>query len=44
MSLAPFLAELDALLADAGQAFSSATDAAALEAARVEFLGAPRAG
>jgi phenylalanyl-tRNA synthetase alpha chain len=42
MSLAPFLAELDALLADAGQAFSSAADAAALEAARVEFLGAAK--
>ncbi len=42
MSLAPFLAELDALLADAGQAFKSAADPAALEAARIEFLGAAK--
>ena len=40
MSLAAFLAELDALAADAHTAFSAANDQAALEAARVEFLGA----
>jgi phenylalanyl-tRNA synthetase alpha chain len=42
MSLAPFLAELDALLADATKAFDTSPDAAALEAARVEFLGAAK--
>jgi phenylalanyl-tRNA synthetase alpha chain len=42
MSIASFLAELDALAADAGAAFSSAGDAAALEAARIEFLGAAK--
>ncbi len=42
MSLAPFLAELDGLVADAGKAFASAADAAALEAARIEFLGAAK--
>jgi len=40
MSLASFLAELDALAAEAVKAFAAATDAAALEAARVEYLGA----
>ena len=40
MSLAPFLSELDSLLADASQAFQSAADADALENARIEFLGA----
>jgi len=42
MSLAPFLAELDALVADAARAFTGAADAAALEAARIEFLGAAK--
>lgn len=40
MSLAAFLAELDALAASAVQTFAAAADGAALEAARVEFLGA----
>jgi phenylalanyl-tRNA synthetase alpha chain len=40
MSLAAFIAELDALASAAAQTFSSAADTAALEAARVEFLGA----
>ena len=40
MSLAPFLSELDSLLADASQAFQSAADAESLENARIEFLGA----
>jgi phenylalanyl-tRNA synthetase alpha chain len=40
MSLDAFISELDALAASAAQTFSSAADAAALEAARVEFLGA----
>jgi phenylalanyl-tRNA synthetase alpha chain len=40
MALAEFLAELDSLLRDATAAFGAASDAAALEAARVEFLGA----
>jgi len=40
MALSDFLAELDALAADAQSAFSIAADADALEAARVEFLGA----
>lgn len=38
--LGEFFAELDALLADAENAFASASDAAALEAARIGFLGA----
>jgi phenylalanyl-tRNA synthetase alpha chain len=38
--LGEFFAELAALLADAENAFASAADAAALEAARIEFLGA----
>jgi phenylalanyl-tRNA synthetase alpha chain len=42
MSLAPFLADLDALVADAAKAFAAATDAAELEAARIEFLGAAK--
>jgi phenylalanyl-tRNA synthetase alpha chain len=42
MSLPQFLAELDGLAADARSAFSSAVDAAALEAARIEFLGAAK--
>jgi phenylalanyl-tRNA synthetase alpha chain len=42
MSLPQFLADLDGLLADARNAFSSAADAAALEAARIEFLGAAK--
>ncbi|MHB1036022.1 MAG: phenylalanine--tRNA ligase subunit alpha [Pirellulales bacterium] len=40
MALAEFLAELDDLAAAALAAFQAAADAAALEAARVEFLGA----
>ncbi|MCE9606984.1 MAG: phenylalanine--tRNA ligase subunit alpha [Planctomycetia bacterium] len=40
MSLASFVAELDALTQAALAAFGAATDAATLEAARVEFLGA----
>ena len=40
MALSEFLAELDALLTDATAAFGAAGDAAAVEAARVEFLGA----
>ena len=42
MSLAPFLAELDTLVTDASKAFSGAADAVALEAARIEFLGAAK--
>jgi phenylalanyl-tRNA synthetase alpha chain len=42
MNLAQFLAELDALLAEANAAFTAAGDAAALEAARIEFLGAAK--
>ena len=42
MALAEFLADLDALLAEASTAFGSAVDAAAIEAARVEFLGAAK--
>jgi phenylalanyl-tRNA synthetase alpha chain len=40
MAIAEFLAELDALDAAARTAFAGAKDAAALEAARIEFLGA----
>src|SRR5436190_20639298 len=40
MALEQFVAELDALVAAAGQAFGAAADQAALEAARVDFLGA----
>ena len=39
MALAEFLAELDELNQDALAAFQTAGDAAALEAARIEFLG-----
>ncbi len=39
MPLAEFLAELDQLCREAQSAFDSAGDAAALEAARIEFLG-----
>jgi phenylalanyl-tRNA synthetase alpha chain len=42
MSLAQFLADLDSLVADAGAAFDSAADDAAVEAARIEFLGAAK--
>ncbi|HEY1785203.1 MAG TPA: phenylalanine--tRNA ligase subunit alpha [Pirellulales bacterium] len=40
MSLDAFLAELDHLAQQATTAFTAATDAAALEAARIDFLGA----
>ena len=40
MALAEFLADLERLLADAETAFAGAADAPALEAARIEFLGA----
>ncbi|HUY92868.1 MAG TPA: phenylalanine--tRNA ligase subunit alpha [Pirellulales bacterium] len=40
MALADFLAELDRLQADAESAFQQAADADAVEAARIEFLGA----
>jgi phenylalanyl-tRNA synthetase alpha chain len=40
MSLAAFIAELDGLAASASQTFAAAGDSAALETARVEFLGA----
>jgi phenylalanyl-tRNA synthetase alpha chain len=40
MALAEYLAELDALAQDAATAFGAAGDAAALEGARVQFLGA----
>jgi phenylalanyl-tRNA synthetase alpha chain len=40
MALATFVSELGALERDAQAAFAAASDAAALEAARVEFLGA----
>ena len=40
MALAEFLAELDQLQADAQSTFQAAADAEALEAARIEFLGA----
>jgi phenylalanyl-tRNA synthetase alpha chain len=42
MALAQFLAELDGLFAEATKAFESAADAPAIEAARVEFLGAAK--
>jgi phenylalanyl-tRNA synthetase alpha chain len=42
MALSQFIADLDSLLADATRAFESAGDAAALEAARIEFLGAAK--
>ncbi|MAT69213.1 MAG: phenylalanine--tRNA ligase subunit alpha [Planctomycetaceae bacterium] len=40
MALAEFLADLDALVAEADAAFAAAADDAALEAARIEYLGA----
>ena len=40
MALAEFLSELDALARDATAALAAAGDAAALEAARIQFLGA----
>ena len=40
MSLAAFLAELDELAATADRAFAAATTSDALEAARIDFLGA----
>ena len=40
MSLAAFISELDALVAEATVKFAAAGDSVALEAARVEFLGA----
>jgi len=42
MALQDFVADLDSLLADASRAFASAADATALEAARIEFLGAAK--
>ncbi len=40
MALSDYLADLDALAAAATSAFTAAADAGALEAARIEFLGA----
>ncbi len=40
MALAEFLANLDALVSQAQDQFNSAADSTALEAARIEFLGA----
>jgi phenylalanyl-tRNA synthetase alpha chain len=42
MNLPQFLAELESLAAEAQKAFNAATDAAALEAGRIEFLGAAK--
>ena len=42
MALQDFIADLDSLLADASRAFDGAGDTAALEAARIEFLGAAK--
>ena len=42
MSLQQFLGELDALAAEATQAFGAAADSPSLEAARIEFLGAAK--
>src|SRR5947209_2855014 len=42
MNLPQFLAELESLLANARASFNAATDAAALEGARIEFLGAAK--
>jgi phenylalanyl-tRNA synthetase alpha chain len=42
MALQDFLTDLDSLLAEASRAFESAADSAALEAARIEFLGAAK--
>jgi phenylalanyl-tRNA synthetase alpha chain len=40
VALAEFLVELDVLIASANRSFASASDATALESARIEFLGA----
>jgi len=40
LAIDSFVAELDELMTAANQAFANATDAASLEAARIEFLGA----
>jgi len=40
MALSDFLGDLDTLVASADEAFSAATDSEALEAARIEFVGA----
>jgi phenylalanyl-tRNA synthetase alpha chain len=42
MALQDFIADLDSFLSDASRAFESAADSAALEAARIEFLGAAK--
>lgn len=42
MKLIDFLAELDALLSEAEGAFTTANDAAGLEAVRIDFLGAAK--
>lgn len=42
MTLNEFISDLDGLSAEASKAFAAAADAAALEAARVEFLGAAK--
>jgi phenylalanyl-tRNA synthetase alpha chain len=42
MNLGQFLAELDGLLAEAEAAFGAAADSTALEAARIDFLGAAK--
>src|SRR5687767_3411713 len=42
MNLTQFLADLDGLSAEATAAFNAAEDAAALEAVRIEFLGAAK--
>src|SRR5262245_38877381 len=42
MNLAQFLADLDGLLKEARAAFDAAGDAAGLESARIEFLGAAK--
>src|SRR5262245_32652386 len=42
MNVTEFLAELDGLLGEARMAFSAADDSGALEAARIEFLGAAK--
>ena len=42
MALAQFLADLESLLGEANAAFGAAADGEALEAARIEFLGAAK--
>ena len=42
MALAEFLKQLDELVAAATAAFDAAADEAALEAARIEFVGAKK--